>query len=86
MYRERFAEHVRGEYARLEALVSKHDQELTDAADTITAAADREAAEQSRRVVDAPNGPLSVKFIDSQGQPCALKNVAGADLVNEPTR
>ena len=85
VYRERFTEIVQAELGRLEALVSKNDQELTDAADALTKRADHEAAERSREVVDDLNGRYVIRFLNSSGHPCRLRNVAGGDLGNAPT-
>jgi hypothetical protein len=84
VYRERFTEIIRAEMTALEAMVSKDDQTLTDAADALTERANREAAADSRTVVDNINGPFTIRFLDSGGRPCRLRNVRGSDLVNQP--
>jgi hypothetical protein len=84
-YREQFTHIVQPEYARLEAMYGKTDSELTSVLDAITKRADTEAFAHSQTVIDDIHGPYIVKFFDSNGRQCMMKNGVGGDLGNEPT-
>ena len=86
VFRERFAQVVQPEYERIEAMASKNEEELTRVVDALRDRAADEAQAHSHQVVDDPNGRFVTRFVDSSGQQCMLKNVRGADLVNDPNR
>ena len=84
IYGDRFAEVLRPEYARFEQMVSKSDSTLTTVLDSVVSRASLDASLYSQSVVDAEHSPYLVRFLNSSGQTCTMRNVAGAELVNKP--